>query len=306
MPCEHVRRVHGAHLFVPAVRPDLTEKAARTPASAVIVDLEDSVPARAKIDARTVLPAAAETLRSAGKSVYVRVNNEDSLLAGDVSAALAAGVTGLVVPKVEDRSTLRDLDAWAAAWEQANGAAAGSVELELQIETPQGLLRAPELASALDRISSMMLGVEDFSTELGVDPEDPEADLQWAHAHVLLAAKAARIHAYGLIGAFSNYEDTAAYTRAARRSRAFGYLGAYCIHPAQVAIAVQAFTPTDRELAEARQVIDVYEAATAAGRSATSLHGRMIDRPIAERAERLLRLAAAQATPSTQLSEDDA
>jgi citrate lyase subunit beta/citryl-CoA lyase len=295
---------HSAHLFIPAVRPELAAKAAATAASAIIVDLEDSVPATAKDEARTRLTGFVGTLRQAGKRVYVRVNNTELLLRDDVSAALEAGVDGMVIPKVETTAQLEQLDAWISDWEQAQGAADGSVELELQVETPAGLLMAPPLAAAVSRTTSMMLGVEDFCTELGVDPNDPEADLQWAHGQVLLAATAAGIAPYGLIGAFSNYRDTAAYAAAARRSRSFGYVGAYCIHPSQVAIAVDAFTPSAAQLNQARRILEAYEAAESAGRSATSLDGTMIDRPIAERAQRLLTRAAAQTPPATSPTKD--
>lgn len=298
------RRRHSAHLFIPAVRPELAGKAAATAASALIIDLEDSVPSTAKGSARSGLADLVGTLHRADKSVYVRVNNTDALLREDVSAALEAGADGLVVPKTETTAQLEQLDTWISEWEAAQGAAAGSIELELQVETPAGVLVASQLAAAVSRTTSMMLGVEDFSTELGIDPHDAQADLQWAHGLVLLAASAAGITPYGLIGAFSNYRDVAAYAAAARRSRAFGYAGAYCIHPAQVAIAVEAFTPSPDELDQARRILEAYEAAESAGRSATSLDGTMIDRPIADRAQRLLMRAADPALPCTSLTED--
>lgn len=294
------RRVaHPAHLFVPATRADLPAKAATSPASAVILDLEDSVPADQKEQARKLLAPAASTLRDAGKHVCVRVNNSDELLAEDVHAALAAGVAGLVVPKVEGADLLQKLDAWIAAWETDQRREQGLVELELQIETPRGVLLAPEIAAALPRVSSMMLGVEDFSTELGIDPDAPDTDLGWAHARVLLAATAAGLHAYGLIGSFSNFRDLDAYGAAVRRSRAFGYVGAYCIHPAQAELAVAGFAPSASEVDRARRVIKAYEDAEQRGQSATSLDGTMIDRPIAERARRLLDRAGAARTGAT-------
>lgn len=286
---------HRAHLFIPAVRPDLAPKAAATTATAVIIDLEDSVPPPSKAGARDLIAASAATLRQAQKSVYVRVNNDERLLQQDVQAALAAGVHGLVLPKVESVVQLERVDGWLSAWEHAQDGLVRTVELELQVETPAGLLAAADLAVAVSRTTSMMLGVEDFCTEIGVDPADPQTDLQWAHGQLLLAATAAGLTPYGLIGAFSDYRDLTAYARAAQRSRAFGYAGAYCIHPAQVPIVVEAFTPDAAQLDAARRILDAYRAAEAAGRSATSVDGRMIDRPVAERAERLLERTAGQA-----------
>lgn len=284
---------HAAHLFVPAVRQDLAGKAPRTGATAIIVDLEDSVPMTAKAAARGDLPSVLDPARAAGRSVYVRVNNEPALLRDDLTAALAAGVTGLVLPKAESVEQLRAIDGWISEFERQAHKPVGSTELELQVETAVGLLQAPQLAAALERTTSIMLGVEDFSTEMGVDPNDPQADLTWAHAHVLLAAVAAGIAPYGLIGAFSNYQDTATYSEVARRSRAFGYVGAYCIHPAQVALAIDAFSLSRQQVEQATRIVRAYEDAEAQGRSATALDGKMIDRPIAERARRLLQRAGA-------------
>lgn len=299
------RRVtHAAHLFVPATRADLPAKAAGSPASAVILDLEDSVPVDQKARARELLAAAASTLSAAGKHVYVRVNNAEGLLADDVQAALGAGVAGLVVPKVEGVDVLQQLDAWISAWESDHGHDLGTVELELQIETPRGVLLAPEIAAALPRVTSMMLGVEDFSTELDIDPDGPDTDLGWAHARVLMAATSAGLRPYGLIGSFSNFHDLDAYATAVRRSRAFGYVGAYCIHPAQAELAVAGFAPSADEVERARRVIEAYEEAERRGQSATSLDGTMIDRPIAQRARRLLDRAGAVSpgatTPATK------
>ncbi|WP_375000385.1 HpcH/HpaI aldolase/citrate lyase family protein [Aeromicrobium sp. CTD01-1L150] len=294
------RSAHAAHLFVPATRTDLPAKAAGGAASAVILDLEDSVPAAEKLAARDLLPAAANTLREGGKSVLVRVNNTSSLLEGDVHAALEAGVEALVLPKVEDRELLAMVDAWLDAWERDNARAENSVELELQIESPAGVLAAPTLATVLPRIASMMLGVEDLATELGIDPDGPDTDLAWAHGRVLMAATAAGIWPYGLLGSFSNFRDLDTYRVAVRRSQAFGYVGAYCIHPDQAALAAEGFLPSAAELEHARRVVEAYSQAESQGQSATSLDGAMIDRPIAVRSERLLaRAAQSQAAPST-------
>lgn len=295
---------HAAHLFIPAVRPELAAKAGTTAATAIIIDLEDSVPAASKTGARKLLAGCVHTLRQAGKRVYVRVNNDERLLRGDVEAALAAGVDGLVLPKAELPAQLARLDDWISDWERSQDESVASIELELQVETPAGLIAAPQLGAAVSRTTSMMLGVEDFCTEIGVDPNDPLADLQWAHGQVLLAATAAGITPYGLIGAFSNYRDIDAYAAAVRRSRAFGYAGAYCIHPSQVSIAAQAFSPDPAQLDQARRVLDAYRAAESAGRSATSVDGSMVDRPIAERAQKLLMRAAAHTPPAPSPTKD--
>ncbi|OUZ07338.1 hypothetical protein BHE97_17725 [Aeromicrobium sp. PE09-221] len=283
--------VHAAHLFVPAVRPDLASKAAGSAATAVILDLEDSVPVEQKARARDALGTMAETLAAQGKHVMVRPNNEPDLLFDDVDAALDAGVRGIVLPKTESVDQLHELDEYLRAREASMSGALERIGLELQIESARGLLDAPRLSEALERTQAMMLGVEDFGTDLGVDPQDPEGDLRWAHGQLLLAATASGVWPYGLIGAFSDFRDLEAYARAVRMSRAFGYVGAYCIHPRQAEIAATGFRPDEEKVRHARRVVDAFDRAEAQGRSACSLDGAMVDLPVVERARRLLRRA---------------
>ncbi|WP_299520946.1 CoA ester lyase [uncultured Serinicoccus sp.] len=291
--------VHPAYLFVPAVRPEFAAKAAASGASAVIVDLEDSVPTSRKAEARTLLSTALAGIHAAGLTACVRVNNEPALLDDDLAAAAAAKADVVVLPKAEDP---RAIAAVAATLTAAESATARPISLELQIETALGLQQAFELAPASDRVVAMMLGTEDFSTALDIDPDDPDTDLTWAHGRVLLAARAAGVTPYGILERFSDFTDIAAYEIAARRSRAFGYLGTYCIHPRQVDIALAEYGVTAEQVNHAHRVLEAYAAAEAEGRSAVAFEGRMVDRPVAERARRLLARATRTPVPSQQES----
>lgn len=295
--------VHPAHLFVPAVRPELAAKAAASGASAVIVDLEDSVPTSRKAEARTLLGPALAGIHAAGVTACVRVNNEPTLLDDDLAAAATAGADVVVLPKAEDPRVIAAVAATLTAAESATErATAAPISLELQIETALGLQQVFELAPASERVVAMMLGTEDFSTALDIDPDDPHTDLTWAHGRVLLAARAAGVTPYGILGCFSDFSDIAAYETAARRSRAFGYLGTYCIHPRQVDVALAAYGVTAEQVDHARRVLEAYAAAEAQGRSAVALEGRMVDRPVAERARRLLARVTRTPVPSQQES----
>jgi citrate lyase subunit beta/citryl-CoA lyase len=266
-------------LFLPADRPERAAKAATSGADAVILDLEDALPADARPGARDGLERLVADVRAAAPvPVLVRVNSDDDL-ADDVAAAVEAGADGALVPKVESADRVHEVDALLGG---------ADLEVQLLVETPRGLLAAAEIAAAGRRTTAMVLGVEDLAAELEVDPSSPYADLRWAHATVLLAARAAGLTPYGLLGSLTNFRDLDALAEDARASRGFGYAGALCIHPAQVPVLNEAFSPTEAELRWARAVLDAMAEAERSGLAAAQLDGRMIDAPIAARARRLL------------------
>ncbi|TCI99691.1 CoA ester lyase [Aeromicrobium sp. IC_218] len=265
-------------LFLPADRPERAAKAATSGADAVILDLEDALPAEARPGARDGLERLVADVRAAASvPVLVRVNSDD--LADDVAAAVAARADGVLVPKVESAGRVREVD------DLLGGA---DLEVQLLVETPRGLLAAAEIAAAGRRSTAMVLGVEDLAADLEVDPTSPYTDLRWAHATVLLAARAAGLTPYGLLGSLTNFRDLAALDEDARASRGFGYVGALCIHPAQVPVLNEAFSPTAAELDRARAVLDAMAEAERSGLAAAQLDGRMIDAPVVARARRLL------------------
>ena len=276
-------------LFVPANKPSFVTHAASSGADAVVVDLEDSVPAAERDRARGALAQMTEALRAARPALHlvVRVNSGPTL-AADVEAAVAAGVDGVLLPKVESAAQVLLADELAGDAEARHGRVQGAVELQLLIESSRGLLAAAETARAAARVVALMVGVEDLSAELEIDPASPDFDINWAHGMVLCAAKAHGLAAYGLMGSLANYGDPAALSSDARRSRAFGYTGALCIHPAQVRALNDAFSPTPQEVEEAHAVLSALAKAEAEGTASVGRGGRMIDAPAALRARRLL------------------
>lgn len=274
-------------LFLPADRPERAAKAATSGADAVLVDLEDSLPPAGRPAARAGLAGLVAAVRAARPvPVLVRVNSDD--LAVDVEAAVLAAADGVLVPKVESAATVHEVEDLLDDAERRHGLPAGSLEVQLLVETPRGLLAAADIAAAGARTVAMVLGVEDLAAELDVDPTSPYADLRWAHATVLCAARAHGLAPYGLLGSLTNFRDLAALAEDARRSRGFGYLGALCIHPAQVEVLAEAFGPTPEEVAHAEAVVAAMEQAEREGHAAAQLDGRMVDTPVAVRARRLL------------------
>ena len=279
-----------SQLFVPANRSDFLASADRHGADGIILDLEDSVPVGERWRARNALANAVPAL-SRTRYVSVRVNKPFEVLIDDLDAAVASRPAALVLPKVESRAEITVLDALVREREHRHGIARGSIEFQILVETSLGVANVMEIAAASPRIVSLTLGIEDLAKELEVDPGGQDFDLTWAHGHILMAARAAGIAPYGLMNSLSNFADMDQFTADVRRSKAFGYVGAFGIHPKQMAVLNSGFTPSDAEVSKARQIIATLEEAQLHGAASAVVDGRMIDVPVADRARQILRRA---------------
>jgi citrate lyase subunit beta/citryl-CoA lyase len=274
-------------LFVPATRPDRFDKAVASGADAVIVDLEDAVEPGRKVEARQhVVPwftARADGAAAAGGRqplCLLRVNGArtswfdgDLELAGDLR-----GVDGIVLPKCE--STL-EVEAVARAFPAA--------KLLLLIETARGVLNAPAIAAGHHNVLALIFGAEDLTADIGV-PRTREGDeVLVARSLVVLAAVAAGVHAIDAVVVDIHNRDRL--REDARRGRMLGYAGKQAIHPSQIPVIHEAFTPTADEVAAARRIVDASDAAAAGGDGAFRLDDRMVDAPVVTRARRVLDLA---------------
>ncbi len=267
-------------------------------ADAVILDLEDSVPADRKTLARSGLAQSVPTVARAGADVLVRINDGD-MAAQDIAAAIQPGVAALVIPKVRDAARLKHLDRLVCDAEAAAGMTQGSVRFVVLIETADGFLDMLAIARATRRTIAINLGNEDFAFDLGMEASDET--LLMPRQQLVIVATAAGIMPLGLMGPATRFDDLDAYRALALRSRRFGFVGSSCIHPSQIALLNEAFSPTAEQVAEARRVVQAAEAAGAEGRGAFAIDGRMIDAPIVARAQAvILRHQTIEARESTR------
>lgn len=274
-------------LFVPASRPELFAKALASAADALAFDLEDSVAPERKHDARNTLRDWLRTPGSAhaDKQLIVRVNPRDSAYFGDdIDAVVQNGVALINLPKPE-----RADDVLAAAErieqaERANGVTT-PVRLLLNIESPQALRRAAELAAAHPRVAGLQLGLGDLFEPLGMARRETAAISQAMFA-LRMAAGEAGVFAYD--AAFANIKDEAGFRAEAQLAKAMGFLGKSCIHPSQIALANDVFRPSDEEIAHALRVVDAARTAARDGVGAYVVDGKMIDVPFVERARALV------------------
>ncbi|HET7699276.1 MAG TPA: CoA ester lyase [Candidatus Limnocylindria bacterium] len=255
-----------------------------------LLDLEDGVPAAEKESARRVIAAALER-RGAGPRRFVRIGRSASDAAErDLAAAIRPGIDGVLVPKVTRAEELALLDESLTERERAASLAVGSVRVLASIESAAGLLDAPRIARA-PRLAGLVFGSEDFAADLGLPArrEGAAAELLYARSAIVVAATAAGLPA--IDGIWADLTDAAGLRRDALLGRQLGFSGRQCIHPDQIPIVNEIFSPSEAEVAHARRVVEAFESGVTRGLGAVALDGEMLDAPIVERARRVLRRA---------------
>ncbi|HEX4929503.1 MAG TPA: aldolase/citrate lyase family protein, partial [Gaiellaceae bacterium] len=201
-------------------------------------------------------------------------------------ASISQHVRGLVLPKVDSAEHVLALAEIAASVEAERGLDVGHTVFFPRIEGPKGLLNAAEICAAHPRVVAVGLGSSDYTIATGMEAGGPGNVT--ASFLVVNAARAAGIAPIGLTGAIVGFGDLDAFRRSAEESRALGLRGAPCVHPSQVSILNEVFSPTAEELERARRIVDEYERALAAGEGAITVDGEFVDVPFYEQAKRLL------------------
>jgi citrate lyase subunit beta/citryl-CoA lyase len=281
MPLKTLRSL----LFLPATAEHLLAKATERGADALVIDLEDAIPPDRKAEARPMARTAVAQLAQRGATVLLRVNSEPALWAQDLQGMPLAQLAAVMLPKVE---TLAQLENFAQALKtRAVDSGHPPPPIAALLETPLGVLAAEQIAQH-PALCALGFGAEDYAGALGVPP-DPAA-LAWPAQKVLTCAHAYGLACWGLAGSIAAVDDVAGFEHTVRSGRAMGFTGSVCIHPRQVPIVNRGFSPSAEERAWAERVVAADEAASRAGLGAVLLDGRMIDRPIVQRARRWLGL----------------
>ncbi len=278
--------VWRSQLYVPANNRRFIDKAATRRADAIILDLEDSVPPDERDGARERLEDSVQIVGERGADVTVRINSPDHEAEADLQAAVVAGVRGIFVTKVRDAGHIQAISRRVGELEAARGLDPGAICLVAMIENAAAYMQAYDIARADARIKAMILGGEDFALDMGMVPDSDT--LAFPKQHIAIAARAAGVIPFGILGTVADYGDGDALREMAERSQRFGFEGASCIHPSVVPILNAAFTPGEAELDHARRAVAAYAEAVAAGTGAITVDGKMIDVPIVRRAQNLL------------------
>ena len=289
-PLDWRQRPLRAILFVPGNDQRKLERARTTGADLVVIDLEDAVAEAEKTGARATAGQAVDRISRAA-AVAVRVNGlETGRLQDDISAVAQAGLSAIVVPKVQAPDSLAAADEALAMAERDGRPAPGTVVLIALLETPLGIARCEEiLLRAPGRTVTAMFGVADFSAALGIEQTEEGLELLYARGRLIVAARAAEMAA-PIDGPYLRIDDTEGLLQDSRRSRALGFQGRVALHPSQVAPITEAFSELSPEqVAAARRIVEAFEAAEAAGSASIRVAGRFVDYPVYEQARAKLR-----------------
>jgi citrate lyase subunit beta/citryl-CoA lyase len=276
-------------LYVPVNVERFVSKAHQRGADGVILDLEDSIPPAEKDDARRRVVEAAAQVSRGGADVLVRINRQLDLAVRDIEASVCPGVNGLFLPKVSGPEHVRLLAELVSEREAAAGMPPGHTRLVPMVETADAFFALHAIAKASPRLASVVLGGEDFALDVGFVP-DPQV-YQYPKQQAMIAARAAGLTPLGLIGTVADYSDNDAFLEVVRNSARFGMEGASCIHPKNVPMLNQGFSPDPEQVAQAQRIVQLDAEHAAAGRGSWELDGKMIDIPVVERARRLVRRA---------------
>ena len=274
-------------LFVPAGNARYLNSALQGSADVIQLDLEDAVPPAQKEQARAEAREAVDRIHDAGRVGTVRINNGMSVALADLEAVVGPGLAGLTVPKVASAVQLQQLDEAVTALEHKRQLPTGAIRLVAQIESAAGVLNVREIAGATPRLAAMGLGMEDLAVELG---SSVDADALYFPSMLLLyAACEAGVTPLGYLGSITMYNDATTFSQWIRRAHSLGFEGGFAIHPNQVEILNTEFAPTQREAQQASQLIEAFENRTDKSAGAVSWEGRMVDKPVVDRASRTLK-----------------
>ena len=294
-------RLHRSELAVPGSNPKMFEKALKSNADYIFLDLEDAVSPNDKIDARkNVINAIKEyNWREEGKTISIRINGLDThYMYRDVIEIIEEvgdKIDTLLIPKVGSSSDVYMVDCMLNQIEQ-NKKFENRIGLECLIETALGMSNIKEIATSSERLEALHFGVADYAASLrartvvigGLNPDYPGD--QWHHG---LSELVMTCRAYGLRaidGPFGDFNDPDAYIAAAKRGAAIGIEGKWAIHPSQIELANKVFSPPETEVNKAKRILEELEKAANEGKGAAQLDGRMIDAASARMAENIVNI----------------
>lgn len=287
-------RLRRSMMFVPGNNPGMIRDCYIYAADSIMFDLEDSVSITEKDTARFLVYNALMDLKYGSKELVVRINDISSGLGvKDLEAIVRAGVHVVRLPKTETAQDVIDCEREIERIEKEAGIPVGSTGMMAAIESAQGVLNAYEIAHASDRLIGIALGAEDYVTDLKTTRADG-SELFFARSMILQAARTAGIAALDTV--YSDVDNDEGFLAEVNIIKTLGFDGKSVINPRQIEPLHKAFMPSEKDLKKARATIEAAQEAAARGSGVVALNGKMIDKPVILRAERLIKLAEMAST----------
>lgn len=276
-------------LFVPGNHPDKIRKVFGYGADAVILDLEDAC---ADVDK----PAARETVVAALKEPheglgYIRINAIDTAYCfRDLEAIIGPWLDGIVLPKLEHPEELFAIDWALSQYEQERGLPVGGIDLMPIIETGLGVKNLDQICARPTRMRRFSFGAGDFTRDVGIKWSPDETELGYVRGHMILTARANNLQA-PIDTVHIDLRDEESFAGSVQTGVKFGFQGKLCIHPKQVALVNQSYSPSAEEIDRARKIIEAFERAETGGSASIQVDGYFVDYPIVEKAYAVVRQA---------------
>lgn len=276
-------RLRRHRLYMPGNDPNLLQNISVFDADTVILDLEDAVAPQEKDAARILVKYALNNVDFGRTEKGVRINPFDTPYGKeDAKIAVENGTEIIFLPKAESALEVLHLEEIIGKRE---------IWIAPIIETARGVLNAGEIAYASEKVAVLCFGAEDFTRDIGAERTREGRELFWARSMILLAAKASGIQASDTV--FSDVDDEEGLETETRFVKSLGFDGKGVIHPRQIETINKVFMPTSGEIEHAKRVLEALEKAKKDGKGIASLGRKMIDKPVAERARRIIELAKA-------------
>jgi citrate lyase subunit beta / citryl-CoA lyase len=287
-----VGRLRRSMLYVPGNNPGMIRDAHIYGSDAIMFDLEDSVSLNEKDAARLLVYEALRTCDFGRTEVVVRVNGLHTPYGrADFEAMVRAMPDAIRLPKTETPEDVMEADQLITQIEKENGIELGTIKLMAAVESALGVINAYKIAKASSRLIGIAIGAEDFVTDLKTTRSPDGIELLAARSQILFAARAAGIDALDTV--FSDVNDEEGFIREVRLIKQLGFDGKSLINPRQINILHHIYAPTEEEIQKSIRVIEAAKEAEKRGTGVISMDGKMVDKPIIERAYRVLELADA-------------
>jgi citrate lyase subunit beta/citryl-CoA lyase len=277
-------------LFVPGNKANMLDKALALAPDAFVPDMEDSVPAAEKTNARDTVRSFLPKLAARGRLVIPRVNALDTeWFDADVSAVVGRDIFGISIGKVRTAADISVISQALAKHEQRAGLPLGQLKLLPWIETAEAIVNVNSICRASERIVAVAFGGEDFTNDMGIERLADESQVAYARQTLCVTARAA--HVLALDTPYFKLRDLDGLRANSAHAKSIGFKGKFAIHPEQIGALNECFSPSAAEIAHAERVVAAFDEAERRGRGSTSLDGWVIDVPVVKRARALLELA---------------
>jgi len=283
-------RRRRALLYVPGDDRHKIEKAISLNVDSICLDLEDGVAPNCKNEARAVILKALTELDFEESEKLVRINPlKSGMLEDDLEVMVQGKPNGIVLPKVESADVIKMVSRKISRYEKRNQWKPGSIRMIVICESAEGILHLEEICHADPRLDSVIFGGEDLAADLGAKRTPDANEIFMARSLVVLNTAAARIQAIDLV--CTDFHDIKQVRKEAEEGASMGFSGKQVIHPRQVSVVQDAFTPSSEEVQVALKIVRAYQENAGLGKGAFAMDGNMVDLPVVKRAQNVLQQA---------------